>query len=110
MRQTRAAKIRRFLYALGLVFTFLALPSCDRTPQGVAGPQRVAAEVTNPARAAVLLPGGQSIADVGSGVIISEDGLIVANSHVVAEAEKVRVTLKDGRELEAKVRRSHCGH
>jgi S1-C subfamily serine protease len=31
----------------------------------------------------------------GSGVIISEDGYIVTNNHVVAEAEKITITLND---------------
>ena len=33
----------------------------------------------------------------GSGVIISDDGYIVTNNHVVADAEKVEVTLDDKR-------------
>lgn len=37
----------------------------------------------------------------GSGVIISEDGYIVTNNHVVDEATKLRVTLNDGRSFEA---------
>lgn len=40
---------------------------------------------------------------VASGVIISADGYIVTNNHVVEQAGDVRVTLDDGRELEAKV-------
>jgi serine protease Do len=39
----------------------------------------------------------------GSGFFISEDGYIVTNNHVVEGAQKITVTLKDGRELEAKV-------
>jgi serine protease Do len=39
----------------------------------------------------------------GSGFIISEDGYIITNNHVVGEADAVSVTLDDGRELEAKV-------
>lgn len=37
----------------------------------------------------------------GSGWIISDDGLIVTNDHVVAEGEAVSVTLNDGRTFEA---------
>jgi S1-C subfamily serine protease len=39
----------------------------------------------------------------GSGFIISTDGKIVTNAHVVAGADRVKVTLKDGRVLEGKV-------
>ncbi|MCI8608402.1 MAG: PDZ domain-containing protein [Firmicutes bacterium] len=37
----------------------------------------------------------------GSGVIISEDGYIVTNNHVVAGASNIRVTLHDGSEVPA---------
>jgi Do/DeqQ family serine protease len=39
----------------------------------------------------------------GSGVIISEDGYIVTNNHVIANAEKVEVVLNDKREYQAVV-------
>lgn len=42
-------------------------------------------------------------AGLGSGVIISQDGYIVTNNHVIEKADKVSVTLDDGRELKAKV-------
>jgi serine protease Do len=40
---------------------------------------------------------------LGSGVIISPDGYIVTNNHVVDGASQVTVTLSDGRELTARV-------
>jgi len=40
---------------------------------------------------------------LGSGVIISSDGYIVTNNHVVDGAKIVRVTLSDGREFAARV-------
>ena len=40
---------------------------------------------------------------LGSGVIISTDGYIVTNNHVVADTKSVSVTLADGRELSARV-------
>jgi serine protease Do len=40
---------------------------------------------------------------LGSGVIVSSDGYIVTNNHVIDGADKVTVTLADGREIDAKV-------
>lgn len=39
----------------------------------------------------------------GSGVIISPDGYIVTNNHVVEEADKIEVVLTDKRKFEAKI-------
>ncbi|WP_138503922.1 HhoA/HhoB/HtrA family serine endopeptidase [Nostoc sp. PA-18-2419] len=39
----------------------------------------------------------------GSGFILSEDGKLLTNAHVVADTDTVQVTLKDGRTLEGKV-------
>ena len=39
----------------------------------------------------------------GSGVIISEDGYIVTNNHVIEGAQKIRVVLNDKREFDAEL-------
>jgi len=39
----------------------------------------------------------------GSGIIVSSDGYIVTNNHVVEDAEKVTVTLSDGRTFDATI-------
>ena len=39
----------------------------------------------------------------GSGVIVSKDGYILTNNHVVDHADEVKVTLHDGRQFTAKV-------
>ena len=39
----------------------------------------------------------------GSGLILSTDGRLVTNAHVVAGADIVRITLKDGRSLDGRV-------
>lgn len=40
---------------------------------------------------------------IGSGVIISEDGYIITNNHVVENASRITVNTNDNRELEAKI-------
>ncbi|MCE2399584.1 trypsin-like peptidase domain-containing protein [Candidatus Poribacteria bacterium] len=45
----------------------------------------------------------RSLREVGSGVIISEDGYILTNHHVIKKAEKIRVAIPDGREFDAHV-------
>src|SRR6185437_3345850 len=40
---------------------------------------------------------------IGSGVIVTKDGYIMTNNHVVDGAKEVKVTLQDGREFTAKV-------
>lgn len=47
--------------------------------------------------------GGVPFKGIGSGFIISSDGLILTNAHVVREAKEVTVTLSDRREYSAKV-------
>ncbi|MDP1835342.1 MAG: Do family serine endopeptidase [Chlamydiales bacterium] len=39
----------------------------------------------------------------GSGFLVSSDGLMMTNSHVVRDAQEIRVRLTDGRDLEAKL-------
>ena len=45
----------------------------------------------------------QPESSLGSGVIVSEKGLILTNNHVVASADEIEVALADGRKLSAKV-------
>ena len=40
---------------------------------------------------------------VGSGVIVTQDGYILTNNHVVEHADDIKVALNDGREFSAKV-------
>ena len=61
----------------------------------------------------VLLPADESMAlrgsesrgatdtEIGSGVIVAADGVIVTNNHVVDEADRIEVTLADGRRFVA---------
>jgi len=49
------------------------------------------------------IPREQKQRGLGSGVIISSDGYILTNNHVVGAADEIKVTLSDGREFTAKV-------
>ncbi len=40
---------------------------------------------------------------LGSGVIVSEQGLILTNNHVVASADEIDIALSDGRKMPAKI-------
>ena len=53
-----------------------------------------------------IMPQGpyeQRLQGQGSGFIVNADGTILTNAHVVEDADKVTVILKDGRQLEGKV-------
>jgi serine protease Do len=45
----------------------------------------------------------QTVQGTGSGVIVSADGYILTNNHVVEDADDITVRLNDGREIKAKV-------
>jgi serine protease Do len=49
--------------------------------------------------------GGQrkKISSIGSGFIISKDGFIVTNNHVISDADEINVSLNDGSKYKAKV-------
>jgi serine protease Do len=49
------------------------------------------------------MPGGERERALGSGVIVSADGYIVTNNHVVQNARDIQVSINDGRTLAAKV-------
>ncbi len=46
---------------------------------------------------------GQRSQSLGSGVIVTEQGLVLTNNHVVQHADEIDVTLADGREFSAEI-------
>ena len=60
--------------------------------------------VTESVSTATTFWGGNYVTSgAGSGVIISSDGLIITNNHVVSGANTIKVTLKDGTQYDAKI-------
>jgi serine protease Do len=49
------------------------------------------------------LPKKRKTTSLGSGVIVSSDGYILTNNHVIKNAEKIKVILSDKREFDGKV-------
>jgi serine protease Do len=45
----------------------------------------------------------KDVQSMGSGVIISEDGYVITNVHVIENADEIKVTLSDGRQIKAKL-------
>jgi len=50
-----------------------------------------------------LAPGGLTDESISSGVIVDPDGVIVTNYHAVSGADRIAVTLADGRRFPAKI-------
>jgi serine protease Do len=49
------------------------------------------------------MPAPRAEKSLGSGVIVSADGVVVTNSHVVEKADRIRVALSDKKEYDAKL-------
>jgi serine protease Do len=86
-----------------------AAPSTAVTADWVAVAEAVKPAVVNVTAEQGAIPGrsmpqmGRAPAGRGSGFIISSDGYILTNNHVVDGATRVQVRLDDGREMDAKI-------
>ncbi len=45
----------------------------------------------------------RQVQGLGSGVIVKEDGYIITNNHVIAEVDKIKITLSNGKQYEGKL-------
>ena len=68
------------------------------------GAVMAAVETAGPAVVHVQVSGGNpQQRGQGSGVLIAPDGLLLTNQHVIAGAERIDITLEDGRHMSARV-------
>lgn len=88
----------------GSVISALDSPSAEREGSAPAGSVEQVASATLPAVVSIQVSSRTAVGE-GSGSIISSDGLVLTNHHVVAGAESgnaaIQVTLNDERTLEA---------
>ena len=93
------------------ITTQLLTPNTDSilspvaAPAPAAGPPLVNVSTTHQevVYSVFARPAVQEAEGLGSGVIISSDGYIITNAHVVNNVTEAKVTLNDGREFEATI-------
>jgi len=83
-----------------------ARPSDRELARGISHAIRDVADAVTPAVVGVTSLGDRRGFAKGSGVMLRDDGTIVTNHHVIVDAERINVTLFDGRVLPARVRGS----
>ena len=66
-------------------------------------PHHDSAATSAPDKSAAVQREGLHIDNVGSGVILSSQGYILTNQHVIRDADEIKVALRDGREASATV-------
>src|SRR6185295_4075991 len=108
--RTKMTPLRTFLAAaavVGLIGTGAALrsgPSTAHATQAVeAGPAAFDPFFSNPFSPGFGDPGDRKAMSKGSGVIVTANGRILTNAHVVKDADDIKVTLHDGNDYDAKV-------
>jgi regulator of sirC expression with transglutaminase-like and TPR domain len=75
-------------------------PPSDEAPE-IAGATKIMEQV-KPSLAKITQMGREGVEGLGSGFVISKDGLIATNMHVVGQGRRLQVEMPDGRSFEVK--------
>lgn len=100
LRAIRDAAAGAELTSVGKLFTTLARLT-GPSVVNVTSKRRIRTIADEIAALRGLRPGGVTDEEVGSGVIIESDGVILTNYHVVANSDEIDVALADGRRFTA---------
>ena len=89
-------RVPLFALAAGLIFSTGSAGAADSKP---AKEKSVAdiAEAVKPSLVKVIQVGRKGMDGLGSGFVVSADGLIATNRHVIGEARRIRVETSDGK-------------
>jgi len=83
--------------------TIAAAPTARPTPSPTTTPMPIVHDSDVAARGKAWLAHVERGNAVGSGIVVSADGLVLTNAHVIADSGPTRVTLPDGRQVYAEL-------
>ncbi len=92
-----------FLYLFTVLFSFVYAEKNDKIELAKSSVVGVSTEVTGPMNSQLDQHITSKKSSIGSGVILSEDGKILTNAHVVSGADNITITFDDGKQFYAHI-------
>ncbi len=93
------SKASLLAFLTGVIFATTHAIAADGKPAKEKGGKSVAdiAAEVKPSLVKVIQVGRQGVGGMGSGFVMSEDGLIATNRHVIGDARRIRIETSDGK-------------